>query len=256
MDGRPEHSVDTLRLIVRQHLRSIPFENLTVLRGNVPPVDRDTLIDKMVSDRRGGYCFELNGLLAFGLEALGYALRPMLARVLWQKDVPGPRNHLFLRVEAEGMAWLADVGFGGPSPDVPIALGAVAPDPYALTEEPGLGTVLSRRMADGRMAALYCFQDELVGPGDIDAANWLAATLPSSIFRSRIVASLGDHADRRTLEGGRFARVRDTGKAEERWLRSAQEVSACLGREFGLSVVDEDERAIVRVLGSVEEQSG
>mgnify|MGYP001827191085 CR=1 FL=1 len=250
----PDPTVDTLGRVIRQHLRAVPFENLMVLGGKIPALDHKALTHKIVDGRRGGYCFELNGLMGHGLERIGFSVRPSLARVLWQRSEPGPRTHLFLAVEAEGDTWLADAGFGGPCPDVPIPIGSGAsgssPEPFSLTEEPGLGTVLSRRMADGRPAALYCFQKEHVSAGDIEAANWLAATYPKSTFRNRVMAALGDSRSRKTLDGQRFGRVENGIAVEERLLGSATEVADCLAGTFGLSLDAAERAAIAQVAGA------
>lgn len=253
-DAEPDLSVGTLGLVIRQQLCAVPFENLSILGGSVPAIDRGALMGKIVAGDRGGYCFELNSLLRYGLEQIGFVVRPRLARVLWQRHEPGPRTHLFLEVESEGETWLADAGFGGPCPDIPIRIGPGAsrdvPEPYSLTDEPGLGTVLSRRMASGRRSALYCFQDEYVSAADIEAANWLAATYPKSIFRNRVMAALGDSTSRRTLDGQRFSRVDDGVAIEEGMLGSATDVAGCLAGEFGLPVDAEEREAISRVFGA------
>jgi N-hydroxyarylamine O-acetyltransferase len=248
----PDPTVETLGRVIRQQLRQVAFENLMVLGGKVPALDRKALARKIVAGRRGGYCFELNGLMAHGLEEIGFGVRPKLARVLWQRSEPGPRTHLFLAVEAEGGTWLADAGFGGPCPDVSIPIGPGAdghtPEPFSLSEEPGLGTVLSRRMRDGRQAALYAFQEEHVSAADIEAANWLAATYPASIFRSRVMAALGDSTSRRTLDGERFSRQEAGAAVEETTLGGVTEVARCLAEEFGLSVDTAEREAIARAV--------
>ena len=251
IDAVPDGRCEALGLIIRRHLQKVPFENLTVLSGHCPELDRKALTEKILTGRRGGYCFELNGLLRHGLEVLGYKVQPLLARVLWQRAEPGPRTHFVLKVDLDGSSWLVDAGFGGPCPDVPVPLGtgATFPEPFSLSREPGLGMLLSRRMSDGRSAPIYAFGDELVGQGDIEAANWLAATYPQSIFRTRVMAAIGDSASRRTLDGSRYTRVDAGETVETRALETSAELAACLTDDFGLALTERERKAVASAAG-------
>ena len=112
--GPCEPTLGVLNAITLAHTSAIPFENLDVLLGRPIALDPASLVDKLVRRRRGGYCFEQNGLLLIVLEALGFQAVPISARVRWQRprDFTPPRTHLFLRVELDGESWLADVGIG------------------------------------------------------------------------------------------------------------------------------------------------
>lgn len=117
-------SLDSLTRIIRAHLDRIPFENLTVFCGGVPDVGVEALSNKILHQRRGGYCVELNPLLCDGLRVLGFDARLRMARVMWQRDVPGPRSHCLCLVRLDRADYLVDVGFGGPGPTGPFLLGS------------------------------------------------------------------------------------------------------------------------------------
>lgn len=128
--GGVEPSLDQLRDIVAAHNQSIPFENLDPLMG-VPVADLsvEALTDKLVHRRRGGYCYEHNGLLGFVLEQLGYDVTRLAGRVVWMHlndssaGLP-TQTHQVLSVrlpDGEG-PYLADVGFGGQTLTSPIRL--------------------------------------------------------------------------------------------------------------------------------------
>ena len=106
----------------RAHMTHVPFENTEPLLGRVPSLAPDDLFDKMVTRRRGGYCFEHNGLYAGALRALGYDITPLLGRVRNGAPEGGARTHQAHLVDIDGETWLTDVGFGGHSPLVPLAL--------------------------------------------------------------------------------------------------------------------------------------
>lgn len=80
----PEVSLVCLKKLVLGQLHNIPFEDLDVFHGHKEPsLDTDALFEKIVVNKRGGYCFELNGLFARLLTTLGFACRSHMARVVW-----------------------------------------------------------------------------------------------------------------------------------------------------------------------------
>jgi N-hydroxyarylamine O-acetyltransferase len=109
LHGRP-----SVAEVHHAHVTSIPFENLDPYCGIPVSLAVEDLERKLVSKRRGGYCFEHNLLLKAALEALGAEVGLFLARVRLgaARGVTRPRSHLVLRVRADGSDWLADVGFG------------------------------------------------------------------------------------------------------------------------------------------------
>ncbi len=116
--GTPDVSIDTLRELHSHHNSAIPFENLDVLLPREIHLDDRALEEKLITARRGGYCFEQNGLLQRALSEIGFSVRSLLGRVVLANppQMP-PRTHRLLLVEVEGERWIADVGFGGANPD-------------------------------------------------------------------------------------------------------------------------------------------
>src|SRR5215213_6707253 len=121
--GELAPTVATLRELHRAHLLAVPFENLDIHLGRAILLDQDALFDKIVTRRRGGFCYELNGLFALLLRELGFEVTLLSAGVARAGGGFGPEfDHLTLLVKvpsAEAMAlylpsasWLADVGFG------------------------------------------------------------------------------------------------------------------------------------------------
>lgn len=115
--GPREPTLAVLHAVTLHHATSIPFENLDVLLGRGISLAPEAIFQKLVRDRRGGYCFEQNTLLLLVLRALGYRVTPIGARVRWQKprDITPARTHLFLRVHLASGDWLTDVGLGSAS---------------------------------------------------------------------------------------------------------------------------------------------
>ena len=105
-------TLQVLRAIHRAHLLSVPFENLDISRGRKFAVDQDAFVRKIVEESRGGFCYEMNGALAALLQAIGFQVTLLSARVTRQDGTFGPEfDHLTLRVDLD-QPWLADVGFG------------------------------------------------------------------------------------------------------------------------------------------------
>jgi len=122
---RPPATLDGLRTLHRAHLRAIPYENLDVQLGRPVTIERGPIFEKMVTRRRGGWCYEMNGLLGWALGELGFKVTRSIGAVM--REVWGEmavRNHLVLKVELPEGIYLADVGFGdGPIDPVPVAEG-------------------------------------------------------------------------------------------------------------------------------------
>lgn len=113
-------TLQTLQLIHKAHLTAIPFENLDIHTKNPICIDKDSLIKKMVDNKRGGYCYESNELLALALEYIGFKVHRLVARALFPEQ--RTRGHKILIVELDGEYWLTDVAFGGNSIYQPLRL--------------------------------------------------------------------------------------------------------------------------------------
>ncbi|MER6981132.1 arylamine N-acetyltransferase, partial [Streptomyces carpinensis] len=115
-EGDRRADTATLRGVHLAHMRAIPFENLDALCRTAPSLDPAHLMAKLVHSRRGGYCYEHNTLLACALQALGFRVTRLAARVVVGADrmESRPRTHMALLVEVPGdpQPYLADVGFG------------------------------------------------------------------------------------------------------------------------------------------------
>ena len=189
----------------RAHATSIPFENLDSHRGMPVSLEQRDLERKMVDERRGGYCFEHNLLLASALEHLGLRVEPMLARVRVGGAPPEarPTGHLVLRVtDGDGKKWHADVGFGLGTLLDPIPFG---PDADTVHEQSGWSfrviedgpeLVLQTRGPDG-WSDVYGFLPRQVPRVDIEVSNWWICTNPRSPFVFGLIASVNHNDGRR-----------------------------------------------------------
>lgn len=237
--GPREPILAVLREIVARHPAAIPFENLDVFLGRVPPLDPGSLCEKLVRQPRGGYCFEHNSLLLTVLRAIRFRVAGLAARVRAGRppDAIGPRTHMLLRVELPGGSFLADVGFGSLMPTTPVALeiGREQATPYAtLRLVPAAGEFDLEARLGAEWCSLYRFSLQEQQPVDYELGHWYTATHPQSLFVGNLVVSRPDRDRRYTLLNNRFAIHHRGGTGERRLLQGADELRDTLSRFFGI----------------------
>ncbi|MFD5092208.1 arylamine N-acetyltransferase [Amycolatopsis thailandensis] len=232
--------VATLRMVQERHLAVVPFENLSIHLGEPIALDTEALFDKIVRRRRGGFCYELNGLFAALLRELGFDADLKAAKVFRADGTLGPPfDHAVVRVELDE-PWLADVGFGRFS-RFPLRLSATEPqaDPdgeFLFLDAPhGDIDVLLDGKPQYRIEPRTRALDEFV-----PTAFW-QATSPDSHFTRGPTCSLPSTHGRVTLTGDRLI-VTTHGVREETRLSSDQEVLDAYRKEFGIELTRVPER--------------
>lgn len=221
-------------------MRSIPFENIDPLTGREPDIRPAAVQRKLVEDRRGGYCFELNTLLGAAMAEIGFPVRRLLARVRMGAARGGARSHLALRTEIDGTRYLVDAGFGGPAPLAPLLFdhdGAqAAPNgTFRLIDDPETGErVVQRETKDGWFS-LYGFDEAFVGDPDLAAANHLCAFWPMSPFSSHLLLN-AYRGDARIGIFDRSMTVHSQSGEERRELTSFTEFADLLTDDLGIRV--------------------
>ncbi|MBQ4036953.1 MAG: arylamine N-acetyltransferase [Clostridia bacterium] len=151
-EGKVTPSLSSLTELQTCQLRSVPFENLEPFhQRREPSLATADLYRKIVLEKRGGYCFELNGLFLKLLCALGFSAHAVLCRLLFGRDYPNPPAHQASIIPLDGTSYFCDVGFGGPVPAAPMPLlpDREFTDPagrlYVFTEKAGLYTLFIRK---------------------------------------------------------------------------------------------------------------
>jgi len=225
----------------RAHVAAIPFENLDPHAGIPISLELEDLARKLVTERRGGYCFEQNLLLKAALEAHGAEVEPMLARVRFGA-APGtirPRSHLVLRAHAEGAVWHADVGFGLGTPLEPLPFGPGEAHEQSGWQfrvvEDGEELVL-QTLHEGDWTDLYGFVPRPVPLVDIETSNWFTCAHPRSPFVSGLAISAQRQDGTRTSlrDWGELAFTEQTPAAETSTHVSRDAIPELLETRFGL----------------------
>ncbi len=219
------------------HLERVPFENLDIALGRPLALDIESLYDKIVRRRRGGFCYELNGLFAWLLEGLGFEVERLEARV-WSDGRPGPEfDHLALRVIVDRRPWLADVGFGD---------SFVEPLPWSGPEveqrgtryrlrESGGRTLLERRADGGEWRPQYDLSGVPRELSDFEPMCRYQQTSPESIFTRKAVCTRLTTDGRLTWANGRRISTRG-GERAERPVREPSHLAEVLRDDFGVEL--------------------
>jgi len=202
---RAPASPEALRALQAAHLRTVPFENLSIHLPEPVVLTQPELVEKIVGRRRGGFCYELNGLFAALLRALGYRVTLLQARVPSNQGPAIPFDHLTLRVDLDE-PWLVDVGFGkfaqhplrlderGPQQD-PDGVYTIADVEYGdlfVRREDEPEFIIDRRPRDIAEFAPTC---------------WWHTTSPKSHFTKSPVCSMPVDDGRVTLKGRTLIRT-------------------------------------------------
>jgi N-hydroxyarylamine O-acetyltransferase len=244
LDGAPRPTPKGLRLLHRAHALAIPFENLDVLLGRRIDLDLDALQDKLVTRRRGGYCYEHNLLFSAALARLGFEVTRLTARVRIGSAGIRPQSHMLMRVEAEGTDWLADVGFGGEGllHPIPFHDGAITASEagwnHALSRESESTWVL-RSLHPDDWLDLYAFTLEPQHRIDYEVFNHYLSTHPRSPFITHLVAQRSAPEWRLTLTDRRLVEARPDGTETVTDLDDSS-LADTLRERFGIPLDDEE----------------
>lgn len=214
----PDTDASGLATLHRAHFFAIPFENFDVLSGNGVDLDPDAVFDKLVTRRRGGYCFELNGLMLRVLRTLGFDARPLLARV-HLTDPPSGRTHQLNLVTLDEGQWIMDVGFGAGGPRAPLSLSEGVTDcgctTFELSRCDPWGWML-RTLESGEWKSSYSFDLEHATAEDIEVGNHYTSTSPKTHFTQLATVSLPTPEGRISLRDAELTEIDGSGERKTR----------------------------------------
>lgn len=246
--GSREPTAAVLRALQRAHLFNVPFENLDIHLGRPIALDEAALFDKIVTRRRGGFCYELNGLFGRLLEALGYRVLRLSASSANDDSSYAPEfDHLIHQVHVPDdpeTAWLVDVGWGdGPlEPLRMLEMGLQRQSGRVFRFQPDTCyLVLEELAADGRWLKHYRFN---LVPHSLDEIAGMChyhQTSPESMFTQKRLATIFLPDGRVTLSDLRLIRTHGTGVhgsnlKEERDLFDEEEARQVLRVIFGIDL--------------------
>lgn len=235
---RREPKLKFLSDITRCHVARFAFSSIGPLLGDELPLDFESLFQRIVIDKRGGYCFEQNGLLYGILEELGFSLNLYLARVIYNQDIHPGLTHRITLVEIDGVRHVADVGFGPQGPSQPVGM-------------PGDESRESRRifriakrlpnefhmqtLKDGKFFTLYKFELVRYGQADCEVGHFYSHKHPAASFVNNLVVSRIMDDKIRSLRNHEFSVITESGKHLQA-VENAAQLKAILNTQFDLKV--------------------
>ncbi|HWK26768.1 MAG TPA: arylamine N-acetyltransferase [Solirubrobacter sp.] len=228
LDEMPAADVRGLFTLHRAFLERVPYEDLAVQLGESSPLSEPSLFARLLADGRGGYCFELNTVLAALLRACGFSVTMHQAVV----DGPGPTNHMALVVDG---AWLADAGLGeGFLDPLPLVDGAhaVGPFTYRVARVPGGWRVEQHEWGSLRS---FTFSETVAVVEDFAAHHRRLSSDPASSFVRTLVVQR-PLEDRIVTLRSRTLTARGPDVNTRRLLTSSDELASALESSFGITV--------------------
>ncbi|MBI1379353.1 MAG: hypothetical protein GC157_18025 [Frankiales bacterium] len=240
LDGA-ERGPGLLPEVVRRHVATLAFTSVGPRLGDPLPLAPEELLDRIVVRRRGGYCFEHNGLVHEVLDELGLRPRLCLGRVLLSGNPHPGLTHRINVVELDGTPHVVDVGFGAPGPHLPVPLGGAVVGSswrsFRVVElRPEHWTM--QKLEDGDWTSLYRFELLEYGQSDCEIGHFWSHRHPSASFVNRFVASLILDDEVRSLQDREYRVVRATG--EQRRSVPDHELRDLLADELDVRVTEEE----------------
>jgi N-hydroxyarylamine O-acetyltransferase len=232
-------TAETLKGLQIAHLMAVPFENLSIHAQQSIVLEDKALFTKIIEHRRGGFCYEVNGLFAALLSALGFDVAMLSAEVAREDGGFGPAfDHMTLMVKLE-QRWLVDVGFGDSFRE-PLRLDKRGEQrqgrrAYLIIPE-GSYLVLVQRNGDEGWKAQYRFTLRPHEYADYAEMCRYHQTSSQSHFTKSRVCSRATEDGRITLSEMRFITTSLDGGKQERTLASEEEYAEILREQFGIAM--------------------
>jgi len=220
------------------HLMNVPFENLDI--HNNTKIDLTNLFNKIVNRKRGGFCYELNGLFCDLLREIGFTVKMVSARVYDGKKNYSPEfDHMTLIVKIKDDEYLVDVGFGEfSSYPIKIELNKETNDPkgiFRIETFDEIYKVIKKRNPKRMFIPEYIFSDKERQIDEFqDRCNY-HQTNSESHFMQKIICSLPTENGRITLSGDTL-KITEYGKVNERRLNNPQQIQQELWNYFGIKL--------------------
>ena len=249
-----EPSTGLLGELVRRHVATFAFSSVGPRLGDDLPLDVESLYDRIVVRRRGGYCFEQNGLMYEVLRDLGFAVDLCLARVIHNQDTHPALTHRVSIVRVDGVDAVVDVGFGPQGPPLPVALAPPAPSvPLSGVQrayrvhEAVPGQFHMQVDTDEGWYSLYRFERVRYGQADCEVGHFYSHRHPEATFVNNLVASLILDDEVRSLRNREY-RVLRPGGEERQVIQDAATLRALLGDALALHVSEAESRRLFEEL--------
>ncbi len=190
---KPSLNLENLELLIRKHIEALCFTSIPVLLKEEISLEYEAIVEKLIVNKRGGYCFEHNKLIYENLLAQGYDVKPLFARVLNNRKVSVPKTHRLTLLYFEDERYLVDVGFGYASPSAPIKFTAESTTTHTgieyKIETLGDECFELHLFKDGAPYVLYSFDLNDASEEDFELSHFYSHKHPKANFVNHLVLS-------------------------------------------------------------------
>lgn len=239
--GNTNINIENLTALQQQHLLYIPYENLDLLNNTPLSLQASDLFRKIILNKRGGFCFELQGLFYYLLKSLGYQVTQYAGRFM---NVPGliqMRRHRVLVVDLDTKRYVCDVGVRSESPRCPLELakGIIQTDgvsEYRYDIDPFFGWVLMQKETGKDWKPILGFTEEIQIDEDYIMPSFYCEKHPDSAFNKFMKVSIFTADSNRTIVGNTYKVYRGAKVVERQELKTDEEAKKILQASFGITV--------------------
>jgi len=235
-----ELDFEFLNDVVERHVATFAFSSVGCWLGEDLPLDFESLHNRIVIQRRGGYCFEQNGLLYRVLDELGFSPVLYLARVIYNHDTHPGLTHRITMVEHEGRRYVLDVGFGSLGPRIPIPMSEIESNDgekiFRISERRP-GEYHMQVFKDGDFFSLYRFELARYGQADCELGHFYSHRHPDAAFVNHLVGSLIQKSETRSLRDLEYWVIQKSG-TQHRKITDSEELRRILVGELGVQVTE------------------
>ena len=230
--------------IAKRHVATFAFSSVGCRLGESLPLDLESLYKRIVVQRRGGYCFEQNGLFYEVLEDLGFSVKLYLARVIYNQDIHPGLTHRITMVDLNGQRYILDVGFGSDGPRIPVILSeqeTIDGDRIFRISQPSSGEFHMQVFKDGDFFSLYRFELARYGQADCELGHFYSHRHPNSSFVNHLVVSLIMENEIRSLRDLVYWVITKSGTQQHR-IDDADQLRRILVGELKVQVTEAESR--------------
>ena len=241
MDAAPAADLEGLNALIWAHQTHVPFEDLnTSLLGRPVSLEIPALYQKVVEERRGGYCFELNALFTRLLQDLGFDAWQVFCRVVRGRDFLPPCLHEGIAVSIQDKMYFCDTGFGGPMPGGALLIedgwtGEIRGEVFRIDRFDEHWWTVSRRTSGGAWEKVLQFNTFPQIPQEFLTMNFKCANDPESLFVSQVLVNLRTEDGALSITGDQFTR-RQGGEVSTQTLEDAAALERALKQWFGMDM--------------------
>lgn len=231
--GEVNNSLESICALMQQQLATIPFENTEVQNGYIVSLEPDVFIDKIITQKRGGYCYELNGLFALVLQTLAVEYQLVACRPMFY-PVKRPKTHMALVATIGGEQYLLDLGFGSHGIRAPINLKnthtkiSQCGEQFFLSQQDN--NFLLEAIINNERLPQYSFNLNRYEFIDFAPANYMNSTHPETLFVKQLIALIFTPTGKKVMLGNRL-RITQEGCVTE---STVNDINSALTEHFQL----------------------